>query len=497
MTYSIKINAHHPLPRVYLWLAGIGMILQFTLFKLLYPFPDFSADSRYYIYAAYAHLNVDIWPIGYSKFISLFHGISHSDIGLVFFQYLIFNGSAFYFFFSVNLFFQLNQIGRNILFIFLFFNPLTLYLSNYVSSDSLFAALSMLWAASLLWIIYRPKIYHLFLYAISLFACFTVRSNAYYYPIIGTLSILLSRQSVYRKLLGIALPILLILPFIFYTREKSYELTGIRQFSIFAGWQLANNALYTYDKINIDNADLPSAETKMLDNLSKSFFKKTPMNPSYGHYLNDYVGSYFIKQPESPLKQFESIKYGSVDQLSRIIDWGKSSPAFDDYGKYIIKHHPMAYVRYFMVPNANKYFLPPLEKLQVYNLGMANVSSIIQDWFDYVTPDIGSAFPKSQSIILSIFPPFFLALNLFFIGSFIWLMLTGQFSKLPSEYKKSLIFIGCFFTINFLFSVTMAPNVFRYQFFPMILYLSCVLSIVEALSKKIAHSLNENNFRTK
>src|ERR1700761_9378405 len=49
----------------------IGMSVGFFIFKLCYPFPDFFSDSYSYIYAAEHHLDVNIWPIGYSWFLSL------------------------------------------------------------------------------------------------------------------------------------------------------------------------------------------------------------------------------------------------------------------------------------------------------------------------------------------------------------------------------------------------------------------------------------------
>ncbi len=50
------------------------------------------------------------------------------------------------------------------------------------------------------------------------------------------------------------------------------------------------------------------------------------------------------------------------------IDWGKASIIYGQYGKWLIKHYPVAFIRYFMLLNVKNYFLPPLEKLEIYNL---------------------------------------------------------------------------------------------------------------------------------
>src|ERR1700710_2822187 len=86
-----------------LWAIGVS-IFQFVVFKLAYPFADFISDSYKYIFAAYAHLNVGIWPIGYSEFLSLFHQVTWSDTALTAFQYFLMQLSALYFSFTMSYF---------------------------------------------------------------------------------------------------------------------------------------------------------------------------------------------------------------------------------------------------------------------------------------------------------------------------------------------------------------------------------------------------------
>ena len=65
--------------RRYLLIALVGMIVQFIVFKILYPFPDFISDSYSYIATNVYHMDVNLWPIGYSKFLLWLHMISNSD----------------------------------------------------------------------------------------------------------------------------------------------------------------------------------------------------------------------------------------------------------------------------------------------------------------------------------------------------------------------------------------------------------------------------------
>lgn len=470
--------------RRFIRIAAAATIFEFILFKIFYPFPDFFSDSYSYIYAASANLDISIWPIGYSKFLLAFHWFTHSDTALIGFQYFLLETASLYFFFTIAYLYNLARVSQNILFGFLVFNPLFLYLSNYVNSDSLFASLSILWLTQLLWIIHRPRIYQLFTQSLLLFACFTVRNNAYFYPIVTILAFSLSIQSIGRKLSGMALGIVFILAFITYERDAAFRLTGTHQFSLFTGWQLANNALYIYDKIKVDSTKLPTAATRELDQLSREFVKSIPPKFKYREYLQYYVGNYFIRQPDAPLKNYLWSHYTISGDSNQVESWGKASVVFADYGGWILKHYPLEFARYFIIPNARNYFLPPLEKLEIYNLGLNDVPMIVEDWFDYKTPDVWSISKKIQRYILFILPPLFLVLNLLFASSLVWLLLKRKRLQNSTEFNKTIWLNTAFLLLNFGFSVFATINVFRYQFFPMILCLTSSLLLIGVLDKR-------------
>src|ERR1700722_5416454 len=88
---------HEKSTRRFLWIAVIGSFAQFILFKLCYPFPDFMSDSYNYIESAALHLNANIWPVGYARFLATVHHISYSDTLLVAIQYLLIQLSLGYF----------------------------------------------------------------------------------------------------------------------------------------------------------------------------------------------------------------------------------------------------------------------------------------------------------------------------------------------------------------------------------------------------------------
>src|SRR5258708_23761784 len=461
------------------WIALAGTLGQFILFKLLYPFPDFFSDSYSYIYAAQPHLNVSIWPISYSKFLSVCHALTHSDTALIGFQYFFLEVSALWFLFTVAYLFDLGNIGTKLLFAFLFFNPFFIYLCNYGNSDALFATLSLIWFTELLWIIYRPRGYQVFTHAALLFLCFTIRNNAYYYPFISLAAYALSHQPVRRKIVGLALPLLLILAFILYTREAAFKLTGTRQFSLFTGWQLANNALYIYDKIEVDSTQLPTEEAKELHQESLKFFSK--VDPvKYREYLEDFVGNFFIKSPDAPMKQYFFKHYPMDTRQELVVGWGKASADFVPFGKYIITHYPVSYVRYFVWPNLFHYFNPPLSVQELYNYGVPEIDPVAQQWFNYKTDKVRCISYSLQGFLL-VYSALFLLMNLYFVVLLArFLFRTGARRRaLLTEPGVALVLI--FTVLNFMFTIGVTTNVLRYQTVPLTILFAGTLALNDLL----------------
>lgn len=483
--------------RKYLLIALGLSIAQFVVFKLMYPFADFFSDSYSYIWAAYQHAEISIWPIGYSKFLSLFHTLTHSDTALVAFQYFFMQFSALYFFFSIQYYFKTSPWSRKILFAFLFINPLSFYLCNTINSDAIFAALSILWLTELLWILRRPRIYQLLTQAVLLFLCFTIRNNAYYYPLISIFAFILSDWNWKIKLTGIVLPFLFIIPFIIQTQNAAYKLTGTRQFSLFTGWQLANNALYIYDQIEVDSTELPTPEAKEINRLSIHFFKT--VNPKgYRSFIESFVGNFFIKYSTAPLKIYYSQHFTPNGQIELNRDWGKASADFEPFGKYIILHHPIAYARYFMWPNTWHYFFPPLSHLGLYNYGENKIQKIAQTWFDYPKAEVRSISPILQGEILIIYVAFFMLFNLYFLWQLGRLLLKIYMDSFPAR-LPAFWMITAFLLCNFGFTIFSTVNILRYQVVPMILLISFGGLINDLIASKSTQKMkpgSKNNTET-
>lgn len=271
-TYIFKdpINKWYPLITI------IAAAIQLIVFKIWYPYASFiNGDSYSYLETAYHNMSINIYPIGYSMFLRLFSVFTRSDVALVSFQYILALTSIMAFLFTLFYFYRPSKPIKNILFCFMLFNPVLLYLANYVSSDAFFLSLSLIWFTQLFWIIHKPTKKLIIINAMILFIAFTVRYNALFYPFIAAITLFQGKKSLGYRLGGIILSFLLIGCFVLYTGNKYYELTGYKQFTPFTGWQTANNALYAFRYVDsLKRVNVP-AKFQALDKIVRTYFDST------------------------------------------------------------------------------------------------------------------------------------------------------------------------------------------------------------------------------
>jgi hypothetical protein len=397
------------------------IIIEFILFKLLYPYANFSSDSYVYINAAAAKSDIHIWPIGYSKFLRVFGTFIHNDTAIIFFQYFFLEAALFYFLFTLIYLFRPVKPVIYVLFS-LPVHPVFLFLSNYVSSDALFTALSLIWLTQLLWILYKFKTSYLFTHALVLLAVFTFRYNALYYPFISAMVFIASTQRWQLKLAGIALALLLPGIFIWHTSNQYYKLTGTRQLSAFGGWQLASNALFMYGhayrsdttSVPIRFAALHKKVIRHMDSLSH-----TSDRP------DEFLGDYYLWQPSNPLIQYMFLQSGTDATTLDFKLWAPMAPLHAAYGAYLIRRHPAAYARYYLWPNTINYFIPPLEDLAIYNMRKDTVKKVEQRWFEYKSQQVTS-YSKDVSILYSL-PVLAFIIHIIFLSTIVsFLLLKGH-----------------------------------------------------------------------
>ena len=464
----------------YVWMAAMGIILQFIVFKHFYPYAGFiNGDSYVYLQTALMNYDVNTYPIGYSKFLRLLSTFTTSDTALIFIQYLLIEISALFFIFSLFYFYKPGKWIKAILFAIILLNPIFLYLSNYVSSDALFLALSLLWFTLLLWITQKPTTRLIILHAVVLLLAFTVRYNAMYYPLIAALAFGLSRQKLWVKLAGVGGSVAVIGLFMLYTSNGYKTLAGIREFSPFTGWQMANNALYIYRYVpNKDTADMP-AKFRPLDRAVRTYFDTTANLQKHPEEML-VASTVYMWDPRSPLQKYMENQFKKDSLSGPVKRWATMGPLYAAYGSWLIRKYPIAFTEHYLWPNALKYYAPPVEFLETYNMGLDSVAAIAQNWFHYKSNKVKSTFNDFKVSSLGFYPILIGAMNVVFLFSLLgFLFLNGI--RLNPSYRTILLLAGVLWVVNFGFSVFASPIALRFQVFPFLVYISMALLLLDKI----------------
>ena len=304
---------------------------------------------------------------------------------------------------------------------------------------------------------------------------FTVRYTAIYYPLVTAITFLLSSQPKFYKLIGIVAPWIAIVPFIIFTRHKTKEITGTAQFSVFGGWQIANNALYMYSHIDVDPNKLPP-ETIELDRFVKRFHKMAP--PGYIN-LDNFPGTYFIKHSDAPLKQYMHRYAGYTEEIDStwgFQSWGVVSPLYQRYATYLIGRYPIDYTKYFLALNTKNYLFPYLEKFDSYNSNQDSIWYPAQYWFAYKSNKINCASKKLSKFTFFSYPFIWLSMHLSLLIELIRSMKKRKLLRIKQTPTKSWIFsIGIYIILNTMFSIATTPVVLRYQTIPFFVLFSLTM----------------------
>jgi hypothetical protein len=470
--------------RLYLLIGVLVSIASWVLFKRFYPNTSLLFDSYYYIIAALENDPVHVWPIGYSKFLQLIGLISHSPNLVAATQYFLLEVTLLIFFFAIRYFFHLSKGASIVLFLFICLNPIYLYTSNFIMSDSLFMAISLLWLVNLLWIVFHSQAWMLVTQALLLFLAFTIRHTALAYPLIACIAILLSRQPRVFKIGGIILPFLLVGGFILYSIRMNEAIYGVKIFSPFQGWHTASNAIYVYEHVPpADRLPMP-AELRPLDTLVQAYYRSkhqridaTTPEPSWG--------AYYIFENPSPLLMYKLKKFGRDGfPLLNPVTFAKLGPLYSDYGSFILRKYPFTYLKHFVLPNIYLYLCPYPEAYpdtdQSFNLHRDTLGVSVKKWFgkniSLAAPTRAKAF---RTTLFSYYQLVDTLTHLQFLLGFVAFIYYKGFKKREQPEIRLLWLVGALWVIQFLFIITAAASVFRFQLFITVVEFAVLVYFIE------------------
>jgi hypothetical protein len=451
-----------------LWFAVGLIIIQFAIFKYVYPFASYiHGDSFVYLQIAEKNLDIETYMVGYGRFLRLFSVFSTSDLALTAFQYLLIQASAFFLFFTLNYFYRPARVVQMTSYVFIVLNPLFLHMGNMVSSDGFFLALSLIWITLVLWLVHRPSTRIVVWHAIVFFIAFTVRYNALIYPFIALLAGLLSRQAMAKKLLGIGAGLLLCTCFVLYTGFKYKALTGKWQYSPFSGWLLTNNAMYAYRYVDKAHRKPVPQRFKVLDNMIRAYFDST-RNTRKFPAEKLMASTVYMWSPGLPMFAYRDMQFKKDTSATELKKWASMGPFYAEYGSYIIRHYPLYYARYFIWPNAQKYYAPPVEFLATYNSGVDYVTHDTQKWFGYKSTKVMARTKTPETLILDFYPIYSGIINVVMLCGLVCFAMLGGFRK-QMLFRNGLLLGAAVWLLNAAFTIYASSAALRFQAFPIVL----------------------------
>jgi hypothetical protein len=477
---------HNKRNRIILLLGAVAIVIQFAIFKYLYPFANYIHDDSFvYLETAYENLTINTYPIGYSKFLRLVSVFAKPDLVLVSLQYLLIQCSTFFLLFTIFYFYKARRVTQAVLFCFMIFNPLFLHVGNMVSSDAIFLALSITWFTLLLWIIYNPSNKIIYWHAVVLFLAFTVRYNALIYPFITLFAFGLSKLSLRKKVFGLGLSLLLIGWFVGLSMFQYKKLTGYWQFSPFSGWQWANNAMNVYREVDSADREPVPLQFRALDNRIRNFFDT---HPNLGVVKATPA---FMWTQHFPLMQYRDSLHKKDMSATELKKWASMGPFYNSYGKYIIKKYPLHFLRHFVLPNSRKYFVPPLEYLENYNWGYPIVPESAVKWFGYTNNQVKARTKNGSLWTLEYYPFLVSIINMtLFLMLLSYLLLKGW--QYNPTFNKIILLVGFFWIAYAGFNIFAAPTVLRYQAFPSALGVTFSLLLIDWMARLMQHLKLQN-----
>jgi hypothetical protein len=476
--------------RSFMWSAGVISVILIIIFKFFYPYPNMVLDSYYYIMAAISHADVSPWAIGYSWFLRSFGLFSHSPLMLVVFQYLFLEACLLVFFLTLTRFFSFSLIARWILFVFLFANPLFLYCANFVMADALFIGLSAIWISLLLWMIFSPKPYMIWLHALLILLVFTVRYNALYYPFVAALAFLLSPYRPLQKILGIGLQVAVIAGFILFTSIRVGVLTGQRQFSPFGNWKTANDALYMYGHIYKQSSEDVPPQFATLHKGVRKYFQSGAKVDDLLDYQSPFYGSIYMFFETSPLVQYKNYVCGQDTEFVNFKKMAYVGPLYGEYGFWLIRQHPLAFVQYFIGPNAARYLSPPMEafaSLPPFFLRPDYLGQAAWGWFGVKTLTVSWSLIRLRDSLLAPWPFLAAFIHLLFVASLVGFFIMRVYRSIPKRQLYGLTVLAMLWALDLGFNLTAAATVLRYEIFLLIIELSLVLWLAGRVYSKDDH----------
>ena len=461
--------------RIYLGFTIPFAIVSFIILRNLYPIPSFYSDSFTWVGAAISRQPISFRPVGYSKLLIFFRYFSSTAVALVAGQYAVTLLTNLFLFFTFAWFFPLKNVYKALLYILLIVNPFYLFASNYVYSDAFFNPLSVLWFTLFIWILHKPSPFYIILQIILLACLFNLRYNAIVFPGISAVGILLTSSSYKKKAVAIAANFMVIIAIWIFTTYQTKSYTGIKTFSAFSGWQLANDAIHVLRHSTIDTLAIKDEEVKAVTTYTIHFFDTTKT-----FFADTSASALYMWERVGPLKKYMYV-YPKRNR-SYFKTWNALGPVYSKFGQTIILQHPFVYLKHFAIPNAKAYFLPPLEAYATYMENRTTIPGVVTKFYKYKSNKTPKHYPGVYAFVFTPMQALFTVANILFLAIVSAYVFKKHYRKESALFNRTLLCFGALYVVNFFFVVLLAPTVLRYHIFLLTLLFPVLFYLIQQLT---------------
>ncbi|HSC37854.1 MAG TPA: hypothetical protein VLD19_08290, partial [Chitinophagaceae bacterium] len=232
---------------------------------------------------------------------------------------------------------------------------------------------------------------------------------------------------------------------------------------------------------------------KALDNMIRRYFDTSRDVKKYPEESLMASTVYMWDHSTSPLYKYREAVFKKDSTAGELKKWASMAPLYKDYGLYIIRQYPWHFMQYFVWPNANKYYAPPVEFLATYNSGRDSTAPIGKIWFKYTSNKLPVRTKDRQVHMLDFYPILSGIINiviLFILIFFLMLKATGA----STAFKKGVALAAALWLVNAGFTIFASSAALRFQAFPVVLSFIFMLMLVDWLAK-VAFMPNANTLR--
>ncbi|MBQ9418456.1 MAG: hypothetical protein IJU19_07765 [Bacteroidales bacterium] len=344
------------------WIAiGLTCLLGYIALRICYPTPATYFDSFSYVATAASGQFSIYRPFGYSWLLRAVHTFSSSMTAVVVVQFLLYALTAGMLLMALKRYYPLRTAWlRLTLEVVAIASPAAFYMLNALMSDALFCCCILMMIAMALVMIHEKSAIALLLYLLAFYASLYARYSAMFFPI-AFIPIFLFIPKTWLRWTSAVATLAVFLLFHSDISGNMEQTIHRRQFSTgFDGWQLANNAMHVLPHIDTETSTPTDPKLSALHRFCAHRYDAAILEATDS---GSRVCARFLWSPDFPLKQYHAL-YINTMHSSYPVAWVKlGSGLYADYGKWLIFHYPIPFLRYYLLPNACSAFFP-------YNLEM-------------------------------------------------------------------------------------------------------------------------------